>query len=129
MKRFLLIDDDRDDRDLFSEAMFEVAPQISCECVGSWKEATGILESAGGNPDLIFLDINLPVVSGWQCLDILKKNELYQDIPVVIYSTSSHDRDIKTAKEMGAVSFVTKPNDFGQLKDSLKKVVDQNVAE
>lgn len=124
-KRFLLIDDDRDDRELFAEALEEVSPNIGCRCVSNWEKACEVLRA--GHTDLIFIDINLPLISGWECLRMLKESEEYKHIPVIIYSTSSHEQDIAMAKALGAVELITKPSDFTELKAMLERAVEQYV--
>ena len=122
-RRILLIDDDSDDRNLFREALEMVAPGISCDCAADSKEAFSSLQSGiNGLPDVIFLDINLPMISGWQCLSMLKKDQALRHIPVIIYSTSSHERDKKIAKDYGALTFITKPHNFDNLMERLKVV-------
>lgn len=121
--RFLLIDDDSDDRELFSEALSMVGPAIICYQANDAEEGFTWLQQNRDEPDLIFLDINLPVMNGWQLLTRLKESSL-KHIPVIMYSTSSNARDIKTAKELGALCFITKPHAFRMLKGMLNVVVE-----
>ncbi len=121
---FLVVDDDADDRELFSEALASVDSQISCEFAENAEDALNRLGGNGGlKPDLIFLDINLPGMSGWQCLTQLKKTQEHRDIPVIMYSTSSHDRDREIASDLGAISFITKPSEYKLLIEVLSAVV------
>lgn len=123
-KQFLLVDDDRDDRELFCEALADVSNEINCQTAASANEALELLSALHpGKPDVIFLDINMPLVSGWECLTQLKKNEQYKDIPVIIYSTSSHSRDREIARDLGAHRFITKPHDYKVLINVLTEVV------
>jgi DNA-binding response OmpR family regulator len=124
VKRFLLIDDDRDDRELFSEALAMVEPVIICDQATDAEEGLEWLQQNGVEPDLIFLDINLPVMNGWQLLTRLKKESMLQHIPVIMYSTSSNLRDKKTAKDLGALCFITKPHAFRMLKVMLGVVLE-----
>src|SRR4051794_22921194 len=73
-------------------------------------------------PAVIFLDINMPEMSGWQCLRVLKNDPLINEIPVIIYSTSSHHRDKQTAIELGACAFITKPSDYKKLRNLLSVI-------
>lgn len=75
------------------------------------------------HPDIIFLDINMPVMNGWQCLTELKKNEKLKDIPVVIFTTSTHKREAGIAMELNAFCFLTKPGNYNELKEILNVVV------
>jgi CheY-like chemotaxis protein len=73
-------------------------------------------------PDIIFLDVNMLQVTGWECLTRIKNSEQYRDIPVIMYSTSASNLDKQKAKKLGASGFLTKPSDFRMLVDILKKL-------
>ena len=123
MIRFLIVDDDTDDRELFCEALTEVMPNSICYNAPNGRRAITALENREIDlPDLIFLDINMPVMNGWQCLSQLKENEAYKNIPVIIYSTSSYPEDIEKALHYGALCFFSKPSSFKDLKQSLMLV-------
>ena len=118
--RFLVIDDDTDDRELFSEALASVDPVIVCDQATDGAEALKRLMGRElEEPDIIFLDINMPVMNGWQFLSRLKKDDIYKDIPVIVYTTSSNLKDKMIAEDLGALCFVTKPHAFGHLKSIL----------
>jgi CheY-like chemotaxis protein len=122
-KYILLVDDDSDDRELFREAISSAATQLSFKEAEDGTEAFRMLNSSPDNlPEVIFLDINLPIISGWECLTRIKSDDVLKNIPVIIYSTSSHDRDIKIAYELGALSFVTKPHTYTDLIVLIKKI-------
>src|SRR5580765_482767 len=117
-KVLLLADDDVDDRELFCEALQAIDPSIICHLATDGKEVFEILSNNElDKPQLIFLDINMPRMDGWQCLSQLKEKSEYRDIPVLIYSTSVHQRDANRAIELGALCFFAKPNSFSELKN------------
>ena len=121
MKKFVVVDDDPDDIDLFTEAMAEVGKSHQCYAAKNGKDLLHKLNS--GNilePDMIFLDINMPEMNGWDCLIKLKGNMKLKHLPVIMYSTSSAKRDAERAVELGALGFFEKPANFIQLKDFLK---------
>lgn len=123
-KRFLVIDDDSDDRELFSEALASVDPVIVCDQATDGAEALKRLTAREiAAPDIIFLDINMPVMNGWQFLTRLKNEEKYKDIPVIVYTTSSNLKDKMIADDLGALCFITKPHAYGRLKNLLGIVV------
>jgi CheY-like chemotaxis protein len=123
-KRFLVIDDDTDDRELFTEALASVDPVIVCDQATDGAEALKWLTTKEiDRPDIIFLDINMPVMDGWQFLKRLKKEDAYKHIPVIVYTTSSNLKDKRIADDLGALCFITKPDAFGRLKDMLGIVV------
>lgn len=123
IKTILLAEDDKDDRELFSEALAKINPDTAVHFAENGNEALVKLEAMSTKPDMIFLDINMPVMNGWQCLKALKADEKFMDIPVVVYSSSSHHREKNIALEMGALLFFTKPNDFYQFREKLAVIV------
>ena len=122
-KIILLADDDADDTDLFSEALAATNSNVTCYYTGNGQELLAKLDELDNKPHLIFLDINMPVMNGWQCLKQLKTHKVYKHIPVIIYSTSSQHREIAIALELGALCFFSKPSNFLQLKKILKVLV------
>jgi CheY-like chemotaxis protein len=125
MKQILLIDDDRDDAELFKEALSELDASIGFEHYEDSKEGLRrLLERQSVLPDIIFLDINMPVVSGWQCLTEFKKSEHLKDIAVIMFTTSSQPRERELAQELGAEGFITKPSDYKTLKTMLSSVIE-----
>jgi CheY-like chemotaxis protein len=128
MQNIYLIDDDMDDIELFREALEEVNPSILLQYANDGYEAVkNLTERKDALPDLIFLDISMPTFSGLQCLATFKKDEQLKDLPVIMYTTSSQEREIRTARELGASAFVTKPNEFKVLKRLLALVLDTPV--
>ena len=124
VSNLLLADDDKDDRDLFSEALAELDPAITYRGAENGQKALQLL-SAGDPvlPSVIFLDINMPIMNGWEALRKLKSDVRYQHIPVIIYSTASGEREKRIAEDLGALCFVTKPDKFGLVKDMLAVVL------
>jgi CheY-like chemotaxis protein len=122
-KIFLLADDDNDDRALFCEALGEIDPAIVCYCVTDGKATLEVLADKDlEKPEIIFLDINMPGMNGWECLTKLKQHDDHKHIPVIIYSTSSHQREADIALDLGALCFFTKPSNFLELKEILKAI-------
>ncbi len=116
-KIFLLAEDDRDDTELFREALEEIDPLIVSHCVSDGKQVLARLgKEEFEKPQIMFLDVNMPGMDGWDCLRELKKNKLYKDIPVIMYSTSSHQKEADMDIDLGALCFFTKPSDFVELK-------------
>jgi CheY-like chemotaxis protein len=75
------------------------------------------------SPDFIFLDLNMPRMNGKQFLAEVKKIKTLQDIPVIIYSTSTDKKDILDTIELGAVYFLEKPNRFNDLTNALSNII------
>jgi CheY-like chemotaxis protein len=116
----LLIDDDQDDAELFADALKELEIDAVMSYFHDGNEGVEKLRKKQvPMPDIIFLDINMPQIDGWECLKKIKTIDHLQNIPVVMYSTSSFDKHILKSKEAGASAFLTKPNHFEELKTEL----------
>jgi CheY-like chemotaxis protein len=116
-KVVLLADDDPDDAEMFALVLSEVAPSIKFYHVENGLAVFEFLQRMGKQlPDVIFMDINMPQMSGWECLTALKSNATTKEIPVLIYSTSSHAKDKQIATQLGATGFITKPSDYRTLR-------------
>ena len=123
-KRIMLIDDDPDDQLLFRDAVHTVQPDLQCELASSCVEAFKQLEESP--PDLIFMDLNMPVMNGFDCLAYLKKKSEFRDIPVIVFTTSKNLSDIDRTKQMGASWFMTKPDDFNVLCKKLNRIIQKD---
>ncbi len=122
-RKFLLADDDADDADLFCEALASIIPPVECHTAENGLKLFELLSKQDiGIPDIIFLDINMPMMDGWECLRMLKGNSDYKSIPTIMYSTSSARRDIDMAYRLGAQLFLTKPENFSELSKILEIV-------
>jgi len=121
--RILLIDDDEDDREIFTAAMQEVAPANTCETAISGKEGLRHLMATNQLPDLIFLDLNMPLIHGFECLKMLKENDRLKEIPVVIYSTSNNQPDVQRAAALGASAYLSKPSQYTHLCEKLRNIL------
>ena len=109
-KHLMLVEDDEDDRDFFLQVMVEIFPDIVCETASNGKIALDKLNSAHVRPDLIFLDLNMPLMNGRQFLEEIRNHSHLMEIPVVILSTSGDAQTIRETIAMGARHFITKPD-------------------
>lgn len=125
--QILLIDDDEDDRDFFQFALETINKNIGYTGVESGHDGLLFLKN-NTLPDCIFLDLNMPGMSGRGCLIEIKVNPDYSHIPVIIFSTSSDPRDIKETKELGAVDFITKPSKTSDLIQALSNFLSNHFA-
>ncbi|MFC1850176.1 response regulator [candidate division CSSED10-310 bacterium] len=85
------------------------------------KEALDIVRSE--LPDLILLDVNMPVMNGFEFLIFLRNSERFQNIPVILVTTKGRDKDVKYALELGADDFITKPIDNRILIMKVKSIL------
>ncbi|RYJ38898.1 Response regulator receiver protein [Flavobacterium anhuiense] len=126
MNTIFLIDDDPDDREIFQEILEQEHPSIIFQQAENGSAAFGKLKSKGfSKPDLIFLDLNMPIMDGRAFLQQIKKETSLQDIPVIIYSTSSSEIDKKFAAENHAAQFLTKQYSIELLRKDLNAAVEK----
>ncbi|RZK66373.1 MAG: response regulator [Pedobacter sp.] len=113
-KKILICDDDEGILDML-EMIFEDSPYTIIPEQNSLN-VKSIVEKQ--NPDLILLDLWMPVLSGDQVLKSLRKNPVTRDLPVIIISASREGKQI--ADDAGATGFISKPFDFDELMDMVK---------
>lgn len=120
-------DDDQDDRILFKEAIEEVKIKTSLTLFRNGKELMDYLTSPDAVlPEIVFLDLNMPIKNGMQCLIEIRGHSKLKDLLVAIYSTSSSEKDIEETFVNGANIYINKPNTFGALKKTIEKILQLN---
>jgi len=121
-KRILLVDDDADDQEFFIEAISRIENATLFEVANNGKEALQKLEDTNHLPDIIFLDINMPVMNGIECLHAIINNPLTKNIPVVILSSATPQKDL--ARKIGAKAFIKKSADGKTLRREVGLMID-----
>jgi CheY-like chemotaxis protein len=121
IKKVILADDDADDRELFSEAFSLVAPEVHVSVVKDGEELLSSMEFDA--PDIVFLDLNMPKKNGYECIVAIRENEKFSRIPIVIFTTSLHTKDVDDTFRQGANYFFRKPNNFEDIKNVLVRIV------
>jgi len=123
----LLADDDEDDRDFFRDALDELKINTVTTFVNDGSQLMQYLEQPDVVlPHIIFLDLNMPLMSGMECLKEIRSNEKLRHLSVAIYSTSASDEHIEETFVKGANVYIRKPNDFTTLKKVLQEVISVN---
>jgi CheY-like chemotaxis protein len=117
-KVLLYIDDDPEDMEFFREAVRVVDP--SYVCVGARNGAEGLNVLTTLTPDLVFLDINMPVMDGKETLRSIRTDKRFNKLPVLMLSTTSNPIEHEVFRTMGANACLIKPNTFEGLCDTLK---------
>jgi CheY-like chemotaxis protein len=123
MNKILLVDDDVDDHLFFKEAIELINPSLQCDTATNGQLALDKLKVSTSLPDIIFLDLNMPIMNGFDFLIQIKKENQLNKIPVGIFTTSNILRDKELTKEFGAQFFLTKPNDFQVLRKKLQQIL------
>lgn len=123
----LLADDDEDDRLFFKEAFDEIKIKTKVQTVNDGVELMKYLNSKDVVlPHILFLDLNMPLKTGLECLKEIRETKALKDLSVAIYSTSGSEEDIEKTFIKGANVYIKKPNDFSTLKRVLSEVISIN---
>lgn len=124
MKKIFLVEDDTDDQMFFAEAISEIKNAILFDIANNGKEALDKLKRSAILPDLIFTDINMPVMDGIECLTEIIKDPQIRNIPVVILSTDKGKAEL--ARILGAKAFIEKPSNGKILREQLEQHINLN---
>jgi CheY-like chemotaxis protein len=119
----MVVDDDKDDRFFFRSAVKKDHPLWDCQEAESGEDALSKLRSKGPLPDIIFLDLNMPLMSGQECLAEIKKDITLKNIPVIVYSTSRYTEDVKMAYTLGAAYYLNKLSDIYMLPEEITNAI------
>jgi CheY-like chemotaxis protein len=123
----LLADDDEDDRLFFSDAIKELKMDTIVNVVKDGQELIDhLLQADAILPHVLFLDLNMPIKTGLECLKEIKNIERLKNIAVAIYSTSGSEKDIEESFVRGANVYIKKPDSFTSLKKVLSEVITVN---
>ncbi|MBT9190470.1 response regulator [Zobellia russellii] len=119
-----LADDDATDQEIFSDALAEINAPISLRTFNNALELLKELETGTALPDVIFLDLYMPIMDGSDCLIKIRKNPLFQNVPIVLYSTEFDIDRIEELFECGANRYLRKTASFESLVSSLERTLD-----
>jgi CheY-like chemotaxis protein len=123
----LLADDDPDDCLLFSEVLQELGIQRKPTVVGNGEELINYLKDAILLPDILFLDINMPLKDGITALQEIKNDKTLRQLPVIMLSTTKHPGTVQVAYNMGANLYACKPNGYSQSVNLIQKILSLDV--
>ena len=122
-KVVLFVDDDADDRAIYGEATGLIDPTIQRLYATNGLEALQMLQQKNAIiPDLIFLDINMPIMNGMECLIELKKMDALRHVPIIICTTSIYAGDQQQCEALGADFYLVKPDTLLKMSTALQFV-------
>jgi len=112
----LYAEDDFDDFEAVNEALLQETDRFTLVHAKNGEEAIKYLQTASEEkrPGLIVLDLNMPIMDGKETLIFLKKHEIFRDIPIMVFTTSSRDEDVKLCQGHGC-TFFRKPTLYRDL--------------
>jgi CheY-like chemotaxis protein len=126
----LLADDDEDDRTLFMDALRELYSNVKLTTAKNGVDLMRLLESWKGSlPDVLFLDLNMPLKNGFECLDEIKAEERLSQLPVVILSTSSQKDTMEILFKKKASMYIKKPGTYPELRTAIEQTLNTHFRE
>jgi two-component system alkaline phosphatase synthesis response regulator PhoP len=121
--RVLVVDDEAD---IVSSVQYRLE-FCEFEVITATNGKEGLEKAANEKPDLILLDISMPVMNGHEMLEHLKNSPDLKDIPVIMLSAYSDAKDVTKAANLGIVDYVTKPFDFTELMGKITNALGNKV--
>lgn len=124
-RRIILVDDDEVDRQIFTSALEDL--NLNAEIVqfsNGVDLIAHLLDPRTELPDLIFLDLNMPLMNGEECLSDIRGETKFDKISVIIYSGYYDEVKMETLKKNGADHYFLKPNSFSELKNLIKNGIE-----
>jgi len=123
----LLVEDNEGDIILTTEAFEESKIINILKVIRDGREVVNFFENLTDKdeiPDLVLLDINLPKMSGHEVLTYIKNHEKYKQIPVIMLTTSSAEKDILQSYKSHVNCYITKPIDVNEFVQAVTKIED-----
>jgi CheY-like chemotaxis protein len=117
----LLADDDDDDCLLFKDVMKELSLPSKLSIASNGEQLMEMLTKQP-LPDIIFLDLNMPLKSGFECLKEIRKNNQTRYLPVIIFSTSAQPSAVDNLYDEGATLYIKKPSSYSVLQERIQKI-------
>jgi CheY-like chemotaxis protein len=119
------LDDDEEDLDFFKEVAEELGHTVRGFTAG--RIMLLVLETEIQRPDMIFLDIHMPILNGQEILEIIKKSDSLKKIPIVMVSGAYPKKLVKQFEELG-VNYMLKKHHVHDYRESLKELLDYHWA-
>lgn len=119
--KIYLADDDIDDREFFLEALEEISLNTQVTQFNNGVDLMDKLFSDEILPDVIFLDLYMPIMDGFECLIDIRNFAKFSNIHVIVYSTSYRHREVNQLKDDGANQYIQKSPSFKTLTTLINK--------
>lgn len=118
-----LVEDDQDDQLFFKLAVSRYKIPVHYEFAGDGRQAIArLLDESGFSPDIILLDMNMPVMNGIECLTEIRKIQRLNNVPVYMYSTATDNHTVQKCLELGAKGVLQKGDTVAELQEQLHPV-------
>jgi len=122
--KILITDDDADDREFIKDAFKAIGAECICLEFEDGKQLIEYLKLSTNLTELvIIIDLNMPILGGYDTIKIIKDEPQYNSIPIVIMTTSSSSTDKKKCQEFGAIDYFVKPLVLTEYEDIAKEII------
>lgn len=118
-KKILVVEDNEDSREIFVYRL----QQLGFETLVASNGKEAIETASRTKPDLIFMDLRMPVMDGWEATKALRQTEWGKDLPVVAVTAHAMEEDKRKALNAGCNDFIPKPVDYALIRDAIQKLV------
>jgi DNA-binding response OmpR family regulator len=120
MAKVLIIDDEID----LVETMTFRLESAGYEVINAFDGLEGLDKARAENPDIILLDVMMPKMDGYHVCRMLKFDEKYRHIPIIMLTARGQEQDKATGLEVKADLYMTKPFESSELMTNIKKLID-----
>ena len=117
MKKILIVDDEKD----IVETISFMLKAKGFDCICAYDGEAGLALAKSEKPDLIILDVMMPKINGYKICRLLKFDNNYKNIPIIMITARSQDEDKIIGEETGADEYITKPFEFSDVLDKINK--------
>ncbi len=117
MKKILIVDDEKD----IVETLAFMLKAKGFECIYAYDGEEGLHLAKTSNPDLIILDVMMPKINGYKICRLLKFDNKYKNIPIIMITARSQEEDKIIGEETGANEYITKPFEFSEVLEKINK--------
>jgi CheY-like chemotaxis protein len=119
----LLAEDDEDDQEFIKVAFQKASLNYHLDIAENGQQVLEYLVSQQHLPCLIILDLNMPVMDGFETLEALNQKSEFKEIPIVILTTSNSESDKKRCFSKGATDYLVKPNNMTEIVKTVESIV------
>ena len=118
-KKILIIDDDPVQTKLFEKKL----PENGYSVLTATKAADGLQLAMDKYPDLIILDVMMPIINGYNLCQLLKNDPNHKNIPIILLTARDKEQDIEIGHDVGADDYLIKPIDLSILLEKIKELI------
>ena len=118
-KKILVVDDERD---LVETLTFRLEAS-NYEVLSAYDGQEGLEKARAEKPDLIILDLMLPKIDGYKVCRMLKFDEKYKNIPIILFTARAQETDKQMGEDVGADAYITKPFEPQVLLEKVKELL------